>query len=202
MVRVTSFDRVVLGGLLRLIVQPGRLAADWLNGKRVSTITPWQAALLGLSLFCLIPIAGGYLNGPPPPPSPDAGANEDQLFRYWGMGFLTTVIPIHYLALSLVTAGRSDSSRYRHLTVTLYQLGGVLLILVPTLIAVQLDPTSAAFYIPVLGAPLHIGMMLRGAYGLSWFGAIWRTALILLIDITGFAIFGSLTMAIFMGMAG
>lgn len=197
--RVVSFDYSVIRGVWRLIVQPGQLASDWFTGKRVGVITPWQTALLALSLFYLVPLISDYLVSRSF--SVDQGG-EDTLYRYWGVGFLATVIPVHFAALSLVVGRRPDATPYRQLVVTLYQLGGLLLTLLPAGIVLRYSLSPLAILLPPVAMVWHVGLMLRGAYGLSPFGAAWRAIIVMLIDGFGFTVVGGLTMSLFMGAAG
>lgn len=113
------------------------------------------------------------------------------------LSFVT--VPISVGILALLFAWRRRFSLYDHGVVSLYGLGFVVLLMaVGSLVPAALGE-FAAFVIMVV-APIHALVHLRGAYGLSWFSAIWRTVVLSVLTLLAFGVF--LLGVVFLGIAG
>ena len=184
--RLIDVNRGSLVGLGRLVVAPGRMTADWLAGRRVRALAPWHALMLALSVYYLAPLVFNYEHR-----SGDMAeriARDAEQWRLSGLVMLGSMMPCHFAGLSALLAGR-EASAYRHLVTTIYQFAFILLLTpVAGLILARGDGGSIMLALYGFAAALfaHLIDHLRGAYGLSWFGAIWRTVVLMALNLAAF----------------
>jgi hypothetical protein len=86
------------------------------------------------------------------------------------------LVPLSLPWLWLVFAWRRDVGLYEHAVFALYSISFMSLLFVAASLMISLDVTAAPLWLAVLLAPAaHMVAQLRGAYGIGWFGAAWRT---------------------------
>ena len=113
------------------------------------------------------------------------------------LSFVT--VPISVAILWLLYAWRRRFSLYHHTVVSLYGLGFVaLLFALASLFPGGLGTTLNVLIF--LGAPVHVAVHLRGAYGSGWFQTILRTAVLSLLTTIAFS--GFLLGVVFLGLTG
>lgn len=190
--RFFNVDSGTIRGLWRLVVEPGALAADWMRGKRVGTLTPWQTAALAFSLMVVAPTSGIWLMDRVHELQHVVVGEADQealkFFRDWTRSFALAIAPLNYFALRLVFGRRNAEEGYRHLVVSLYQLGSFMLVVGATILLTYLKFSWLGLYVVASNAAMlrQTVVMLRDAYGTSLVGAIWRALVVLFIDLVGF----------------
>jgi hypothetical protein len=115
--------------------------------------------------------------------------------------FSWALIPISlpFLWLMFLHRGRyrRDYGAYDHLIFITYaigfmSLGAIVLALLRPIGVSDAIIALAVFFIP----PIHIYRQLRGAYGLSGWSAVWRTALLLIFAFVALTLFVSLLLMI------
>ncbi len=102
----------------------------------------------------------------------------------WSWAVIPLSVPFLWLLFPLSRRFRL----YDHTVFVTYSLCFMtLLVCVGTILAAIGLPAIAgfAFFIP----PIHIFRQLRGAYGLGWFGALWRTVALLVVAMTVMVMF-------------
>lgn len=122
-------------------------------------------------------------------------AHVSQNNRYYSLKFedlayksSVITVPISMAILGVVIGFRRRFRFYDHAVVALYGMGFLtLLIALATLVPGTIGRliASAALFI----APVHAVIHLRGAYGLSWLGAILRGVMLGLLSVVAFVMF-------------
>jgi len=192
--RLVDVNLGSLIGLARLVCSPGRMTADWMAGRRIGALSPWHALLLALPIYYLAPQILNFENDPGGVAERIA-SNADR-WRAYGAVVVATVGPAHFLGLNLVRRRGLEHRPYAHLVFTIYQFAFVLLLTpVAGLLMTRGDPVDAIF-LSALALFVHSTCHLRGAYGLSWFGATWRTVVLLFIDFWAFGLIGNAAVSI------
>mgnify|MGYP003575544074 CR=1 FL=1 len=105
--------------------------------------------------------------------------------------FSFLLIPISIPFVALLFLWRRGFTLYDHGVFVLYSLTAMSILMM--LIAV-LGPLWSGFAIAgallfTFGVPVHMFAQLKGAYGLSWFSAAWRTLFLLIFASIAFALF-------------
>lgn len=86
------------------------------------------------------------------------------------------LVPMSLPWLWLVFLWKRGVGLYDHAIFALYSISFMSLLFIAGSLALTADIVTGAFWVPLLLAPsLHMFVSLRGAYGLSVFGASWRT---------------------------
>jgi hypothetical protein len=86
------------------------------------------------------------------------------------------LVPLSLPWLWLAFAWKRGIGMYDHAIFTLYSISFMSLVFVVASLALSANITSDLVWVPLVVAPgLHMFAQLRGAYGLSWFSAGWRT---------------------------
>ena len=116
--------------------------------------------------------------------------------------FSFLLIPISIPFVALLFLWRRGFTLYDHGVFVLYSLTAMSILMM--LIAV-LGPLWSGFAIAgallfTFGVPVHMFAQLKGAYGLSWFSAGWRTLFLLIFASIAFALF--ITAIIALGLTG
>jgi len=195
--RLIDVNAGSLVGLGRLVVAPGRMTADWLAGRRVRALAPWHALMLALSVYYLAPLVFNYDH--------QAGDMAERIARdaaQWrrsGLVMLGSMMPCHFAALCALLASR-EGSAYRHLVTTIYQFAFILLLTpVAGMLMARGDGGSIMLAVNGFAVALfaHLIDHLRGAYGLSWFGAIWRTVVLMALNLAAFGTVATLAALVF-----
>jgi hypothetical protein len=95
--------------------------------------------------------------------------------------FSWALVPISLPLIWLLFAGRRDVGLFDHAVFGIYSLSFVSLLTILSAILVSLGAGLAAGLLMILVPPLHMFRQLRGAYLLSWWSALWRTAALIVI---------------------
>lgn len=116
--------------------------------------------------------------------------------------FSFLLIPISIPFVALLFLWRRGFTLYDHGVFVLYSLTAMSILMM--FIAV-LGPLWSGFAVAgallfTFGVPVHMFAQLKGAYGLSWFSAAWRTLLLLIFASIAFALF--LLAIITLGLTG
>lgn len=86
------------------------------------------------------------------------------------------LVPLSLPWLWLAFFWKRGVGMYDHAIFTLYSISFMSLVFVVASLALAANITSDLVWLPVVLAPgVHMFAQLRGAYGLSWHGAGWRT---------------------------
>ncbi|MBU1385840.1 MAG: DUF3667 domain-containing protein [Alphaproteobacteria bacterium] len=116
--------------------------------------------------------------------------------------FSFLLIPISIPFVALLFLWRRGSTLYDHGVFVLYSLTAMSIL---AMFISILGPLWRGFAIVgsllvTVGVPVHMFAQLKGAYGLSWFSAAWRTLFLLLFCIFAFTLF--LLAIIMLGLTG
>ena len=116
--------------------------------------------------------------------------------------FSWLLIPISLPFMWLLFAWRRRFKMYDHAVFVTYSISFVSLLLILLTLGVAVGLSAEWLFLGMtLIVPVHMWRQLKGAYGLGWFSATWRTITLLFI-INGFVI-GIFAMALFMlGLLG
>lgn len=111
--------------------------------------------------------------------------------------FSWALIPISVPFVWLLFFWRRDSHMFDHAVFVTYSIAFMTLLATLCVLAIQLPRTQAAgalalFFYP----PFHMYRQLKGAYALSRFGALWRTALLAGFSATALGVFAALILAL------
>jgi hypothetical protein len=110
------------------------------------------------------------------------------------------LIPIQVAILALLLIGKWRFTLYDHSVVALYGTGFLTLAFALVTATPPGWSENLGGLLFLIGAPLHAVMHLRGAYDLSWLGAISRGAALGILSQLGFGLFVSAVVAL--GLAG
>lgn len=112
--------------------------------------------------------------------------------------FSFLLVPLSLPWLWLMFAFRRDVRMYDHAVFALYSISFMSLLFIVGMIALELDVTNGTFFgLLFLVAPaLHWYAQLKGTYGLTRFGAAWRTVAISIAAIITLSIYLSITLAL------
>lgn len=116
--------------------------------------------------------------------------------------FSFLLIPISIPFVALLFLWRRGFTLYDHGVFVLYSLTAISVLAIVVSI---LGPLWSGFAVAgalafVFGVPVHMFAQLKGAYGLSWFSAAWRTLFLLLFSSIAFTLF--LLAIIMLGLTG
>ena len=116
--------------------------------------------------------------------------------------FSFLLIPISIPFVALLFLWRREFTLYDHGVFVLYSITAMSIL---AMVVSVLGPLWSGFAILggllfTLGVPVHVFAQLKGAYGLSWFSAAWRTALLLVFCVLAFSLF--LLAIITLGLTG
>lgn len=116
--------------------------------------------------------------------------------------FSFLLIPISIPFVSLLFLWRRRPTLYDHGVFVLYSLTAMSIL---AMFVSILGPLWSGFAVLgsllfIFGVPAHMFAQLKGAYGLSWFSAAWRTVLLLLFCVLAFSLF--LVAIIALGLTG
>lgn len=98
---------------------------------------------------------------------------------FYKFSFLLIPISIPFVAVLLL--GKRGFTLYDHGVFVLYSMTFMSMLLMAAMtLARSAGPVAGAFssVLPLI-VPAHMFFQLKGAYGLGWFGALWRTGLLL-----------------------
>lgn len=94
--------------------------------------------------------------------------------------FAFLLVPISLPFLWLLFFWKRGLTLFDHTVYILYSLSFVsLLFIVMSLLSAAPDVLSAIIPFLLLSVPIHAFFQLKGAYGLGWFSALWRTPILL-----------------------
>jgi len=100
--------------------------------------------------------------------------------------FAWALIPLSLPFMWLIFAWRRNYKLYDHAIFVTYSLSFVMVLLVAMALVAPLGaPTGWALWI----VPVHMFRQLRQAYLLGWFGALWRTATLLIVSLIALSLF-------------
>ncbi|RAK56908.1 DUF3667 domain-containing protein [Phenylobacterium deserti] len=196
---IAHFDGRLWRTLPLLAFNPGRLSREWLQGKRMTYVSPLHVFLFAVFLVFLIPnFTGHHLIQLPhfkldPADTTDARLrglielwNQKQADgKYYGYKAETlayklafVLAPVAMLLLAATTWRPSrKSTAYKHGVVALYGLGFAALVASALMLLPKAASDSVGDWAAVaLG--VHMVVHLRGAYGCSWPGAIARSVVL------------------------
>lgn len=116
--------------------------------------------------------------------------------------FSFLLIPISLPFVALLFLWRREFTLYDHGVFVLYSLTAMSILFMVTSILAPLwiGFGVAAGLLVVFGAPAHMFAQLKGAYGLSWFSAAWRTVMLLIFAAMALLLFVLAIVAV--GMTG
>lgn len=181
---VASADGILWSTLGALIVHPGRLTRDWWEGRRANRMSPVRVLLTVVLAGSLVSWAEHVLIG---------RADADiglllQVFTYQIAVVAMFVIP---WAMPRMLPSSLQRSTYQHVAFALYAstvfglmscLAMLLLIFggyAPTWLQdLTLNIAPATIPLAVLALFSHAVVHMRGAYGVSWAGAVFRTGVL------------------------
>lgn len=103
--------------------------------------------------------------------------------------YLFMLIPISLPFLWLLFAGRQDINMYDHAVFSLYSLSFMALLIVACALLVSIGWAGAGVLAMLWVPPVHMFLQLRGSYALGIWAALWRTAALLAVAGTAFAVF-------------
>jgi hypothetical protein len=95
--------------------------------------------------------------------------------------FSWALVPISLPLIWLLFAQRRDVGLFHHAVFGIYSLSFVSLLTIVSAILVSVGAGLASGLLMILLPPLHMFRQLRGAYLLSWWSALWRTAALIAI---------------------
>ncbi|MBX9460372.1 MAG: DUF3667 domain-containing protein [Brevundimonas sp.] len=116
--------------------------------------------------------------------------------------FSFLLIPISIPFVALLFLWRRGFTLYDHGVFVLYSLTAMSILM---MVVSLLGPLWSGFavlgaLVSTFGIPAHMFAQLKGAYGLSWFSAAWRTAFLLMFCVFAFTLF--LVAIIMLGLTG
>jgi hypothetical protein len=116
--------------------------------------------------------------------------------------FSFLLIPISIPFVALLFLWRRGPTLYDHGVFVLYSLTAmsILAMMVSILGPLWSGFAAAGALLFTFGVPVHMFAQLKGAYGLGWFSAAWRTALLLMFCVFAFTLF--LIAIIMLGLTG
>jgi hypothetical protein len=103
--------------------------------------------------------------------------------------FAFLLVPISLPFLWLMFVFRRGVTLYDHAVFVLYSLSFMSLLFSAIAIAGHVGSEGLLALLLLAGPPVHMFAQLRGTYGLGKWGALWRTALLLVVAIIVFALF-------------
>lgn len=105
--------------------------------------------------------------------------------------FSFLLIPISIPFVALLFLWRRGFTLYDHGVFVLYSLTAmsILMMLISVLGPLWSGFAAIGALIFTFGIPVHMFAQLKGAYGLSWFSAAWRTVLLMLFCVFAFTLF-------------
>jgi hypothetical protein len=95
--------------------------------------------------------------------------------------FSFLLVPISLPFLWLMFLGRRDIVLYDHAVFALYSLSFMALLFTVVAALSAAVPKASFAWLAVLAPPVHMFLQLRGAYGLTTGGALWRTTAMLVV---------------------
>jgi hypothetical protein len=123
--------------------------------------------------------------------------------------FSFLLIPLSLPTLWLLFAFRRGVHTYDHVVFALYSLSFMSMLFVVMALVARFDPTAGAHLaggntnisggiggILIVAVPVHMFAQLKGAYRLGWFGALWRTFVLLLSSMITLGIFAALIVVV------
>ncbi len=111
--------------------------------------------------------------------------------------FSWALIPISVPFVWLLFFWRRDSHMFDHAVFVTYSIAFMTLLATLCVLAIQLPRTQTAGALAlVFYPPFHMYRQLKGAYALSRFGALWRTALLAGFSATALCLFAALILAL------
>lgn len=100
--------------------------------------------------------------------------------------FAWALIPLSLPFMWLIFAGRRNYKLHDHAIFVTYSLSFVMVLLVAMAVVASLGaPTGWALWL----VPVHMFLQLRQAHRLGWFGALWRTATLLIVAFISLSLF-------------
>ena len=115
--------------------------------------------------------------------------------------FAFLLVPISLPFLWLMFAWKRGLTLFDHTVYILYSLSYVsLLFIAMSLISMASDYLGWLIPLLILSIPVHFFFHLKGAYGLGWFSAIWRTPVLLVFSAIALTLF--LVAILAMGLVG
>ena len=105
--------------------------------------------------------------------------------------FSFLLIPISIPFVALLFLWRGGFTLYDHGVFVLYSLTAmsILMMLISVLGPLWSGFAALGALVSTFGVPVHMFAQLKGAYGLSWFSAAWRTVLLMLFCVFAFTLF-------------
>lgn len=182
---VFGIEGVLWGTLGALIFNPGRLTRDWWEGRRTNRMSPVRVLLT----VVVVSSAIAWIEHALVHRAEIDIALLLQVFTYQTTLVSMAVIPI---VMPWLLSEAQRRSTYQHVTFAIYEsavLGLVTCLLMIVLVFGGFAPSwlqeislvFAPMLIPcmVLGLIVHAVAHLRGAYGVSWIGALLRTGVLI-----------------------
>jgi hypothetical protein len=107
------------------------------------------------------------------------------------------LVPLSLPWLWLMFAWKPEVRMYDHAVFALYSISFMSLLFILGSLALTFDITAGWFWAPLLLAPFaHMYAQLKGAYALSRFGAVWRTAALWFSAIITLSLYAALMVAL------
>ncbi|HEX8569941.1 MAG TPA: DUF3667 domain-containing protein, partial [Caulobacteraceae bacterium] len=193
---IANLDGRVWRTLPLLVLRPGRLSRAWIEGKRVRYVAPMTMFLFSFFvLFLASNLAGGFIegiaigfiDGGATDASPGREgvleralsrvAQDPKYYGYKSENLAAQLAPLTALlflpVMALLTLGLRGYTFYDHGVVTLYGFSFLALLQAVVLLALGVGgPVLAALLLAT--APAHVVAHLRGAYAMTWLGAVVR----------------------------
>ena len=204
---VANLDGRLWRTLPLLVLRPGRLSRAWIEGKRVRYVAPMTLFLCSFFvLFLLSGLAGGFIEAVAVG-FIDAGAvdgtpgregvleralsrvaEDPKYYGYKSENLAAQLAPLTALlflpVMALLTLGLRGYTFYDHGVVTLYGFSFLALLQAVALVVLS---TGAGWLGAALAAaaPVHAVVHLRGAYAMSWPGAVIRGVVLTAVGAVG-----------------
>jgi hypothetical protein len=210
-----DFDSRVWRTLPRLVVGPGQMTRDYLDGQRASQVPPFRMFLI---VIVLIFLAASTFPGDPKnnivvqpvvglgvAPGSKATVDSDwtkwvkarlllstqhhEAFEAsltsWAQRLAVVALPISALLLGLTFFWRRDIFMFDHLIFSMHSLTFQGVLISSLMLLGRLSDWA---WVLLVAAPTHLFVHLRGAYGIGVFGALTRMAILLAGSVAAFMV--------------
>ncbi|HEX3917116.1 MAG TPA: DUF3667 domain-containing protein [Caulobacteraceae bacterium] len=208
-----DIDNRVWRTVPKLLLQPGRLTRQYLDGHRAAQAPPFRMFLIGIVLIFLVAsVPGGGtatikiepLTGFGVPAASVSNVAESEAAKWlqahvaaisqhqqafqetlitWAQRLAVLTLPISALLLSLTFFWRRDILIFDHLIFSMHSLTFLGFLVSAVMLLARLTDWA---WLLLLAAPAHLFVHLRGAYGIGVFSALARMVVLLVGSLMGF----------------
>lgn len=172
---LTALDTALVRTLTGLVKQPGRLAADYVDGHRARYVGPLRFFLGATALFLLVhrlsglALDAGLGMGVKIESSGDAAARAESARAFFGSHMDTVVVlALPLIALFQLWLFRRDGRNYAETMVYLFYLQGQLFLYGIVLLALGAWRPTAVAPARIVCHLVLLGVANRGFYGTGW----------------------------------